>query len=87
MTKKIDKAWNKIQIVLENNELQRCISAKKVIQLFRYIEHNDYNNNQSDSGTESFQKLTQYVSVNYFILHCLLLLFEFIFTRLIIEYV
>jgi hypothetical protein len=58
VAKQIDKTGYEIQVILKNNQLQRGIATKEVVQLFRYIE-NDYNDyNQPNGGTESFQKLT-----------------------------
>jgi hypothetical protein len=64
VAKQIDKAGYEIQVILKNNQLQRGVATKEVVQLFRYVENNYNDYNQPNGGTEGFQKLAQNVAVD-----------------------
>jgi hypothetical protein len=64
VAKQIDKAGYEIQVILKNNQLQRGVATKEVVQLFRYVENNYNDYNQPNGRTEGFQKLAQNVAVD-----------------------
>lgn len=65
MTEKIDEIWNEIDVVVENDFVQRHIVCDKVFNFFRDIENNNYANDQKNGKEERSEKFPQNVTVKY----------------------
>ena len=50
---KVDKVWDKIQVIVENYFVERSLAADKVINVFRNIENNNNYNYQRDRKKKS----------------------------------
>lgn len=59
----VEEVWDKVEIVFEDNLFEGSVIAQKVIQFFRHIERNDYDNDQNQPKEEVFKIFAKNIAV------------------------